>query len=380
MPLHRRTARQRQRRRAPAVDYKSLENEAYWGLSRAVGEVFPVIASRVTLHDVGASKPTMFIGSSVEGKLVAETIQEDLDYEVASTVWHQGVFGLSGGTLETLVASLDEYDFATLVLTADDLIEKRNVSDKSPRDNVLLELGLFIGALGRYRTFIVHSRTNPPMLPTDLAGITTATYEERPNLRAALGPACTSIKRAISKQGIRRRPSSGGTLDSEIVVIKDRLTEHHNMLNALFQRLTSSPPNPSATSPGTGLDFLAGAWLSSVGSHAYCRMHEGRPHLVYCYEGNSELTGEYFDFRRITDEIVGRFRWFSSDIRGFAWFRIESPDRLEGAWWMEGQVPAHAHLDPERLRQSKGMNKLSWTRQSVAQFPAWALAALGKPG
>jgi hypothetical protein len=321
----------------------------------------------------------MFIGSSFEGKLVAETIQEDLDYEVTSTVWHQGVFGLSGGTLETLVASLDEYDFATLVLTADDLIEKRQISGKSPRDNVLLELGLFIGALGRYRTFIVHSRTNPPMLPTDLAGITTATYEERPNLRAALGPACTNIKRAISKHGIRRKPSSDGTLDSKIALINNRLTEHHNMLNALFQRLTSSPPNPSATSPIIDLGFLAGAWLSSVGSHAYCRVREGRPHLVYCYEGNSELTGEYFDFRRIADEIVGRFRWFSSDIRGFAWFRIETPDQLIGAWWMEDQIPAHAHLDPERLRQSKGMNKLSWARQSVAQFPAWALAALGKP-
>jgi hypothetical protein len=319
----------------------------------------------------------MFIGSSVEGKLVAEAIQEDLDYEVASTVWHQGVFGLSGGTLETLVACLDEYDFAALVLTADDLIEKRNMSGKSPRDNVLLELGLFLGALGRYRTFIIHSRTNPPMLPTDLAGITTATYEERPNLRAALGPACTSIKRAIGKQGIRRKPAGEGTVDSEIALIKGRLTEHHNMLNALFQRLTSNPPDPSATSSSAGLDLLAGAWLSSSGSHAYCRMYGGSPRLVYCYEGNSELTGEYFDFRRISDEIVGRFRWFSSDIRGFAWFRIESLDRLEGAWWMEGQVPADAHLDPERLRRSRGMNKALWTRQSVAPFPAWALAALG---
>jgi hypothetical protein len=332
------------------------------------------------LRSVGVPKPTMFIGSSVEGKLVADTIQELLDYELASTVWHQGVFELSGGTLETLVSSLDEYDFATLVLTPDDLIEKRNLKGKSPRDNVLLELGMFIGALGRYRTFIVHSRTNPPLLPTDLAGITTASYEERPNLQAALGPACTSIKRAVGKQGVRLRSPSDRASDSEIIQINNRLTEHHNMLNALFQRLTSPPPNPSVTAPDTNLDFLTGAWLSSVGSYAYCRVHEGRPYFVYCYEGNSELTGEYFDFRRIADEIVGRFRWFSSDIRGFGWFRIESPDRLVGAWWMEDQVPAHAHLDPEQLRQSKGMNKLSWVRQSVAQFPAWALTALGKPG
>jgi len=108
-------------------------------------------------------------------------------------------------------------------------------------------------------------------------------------------------------------------------------------------------------------------------------MHEGRPHLVYCYVGKLGLTGEYFDFRRIADDVVSRFRWFSRDVRGLAWFRIANPDRLEGAWWMEGKVPAHAHLDPERLRQSKGMNRSSWTRQSVAQFPVWALAALGKP-
>ena len=322
----------------------------------------------------------MFIGSSVEGKLIADLIQEDLDYEVDSTVWHQGVFGLSGGTLETLVTTLDEYDFATLVLTADDLLEKRNISGKSPRDNVLFELGLFMGALGRHRTFIVHSRTNPPMLPTDLAGITTATYEERPKLRAALGPACTKIKRAISSQGIRRRPSSDSTPDSELTQINNRLTEHHNMLNALFQRLTSSTPNASATLPSTGLEFLEGAWLSSVRSHAYCHVRDGRPHLVYCYEGNSELTGEYFDFRRIGEEIVGRFRWFESDIRGFAWFRIENRDRLAGAWWMEEQVAAHSHLDPERLRQTRGMNKLLWTRQPQARFPAWALVALGTPG
>jgi predicted nucleotide-binding protein len=112
---------------------------------------------------VGVTKPAMFIGSSVEGKRVAETIQLALEYEVHSTVWHQGVFGLSAGTLESLVAALDDYDFATLVLTADDLLERRNASGRSPRDNVLFELGLFMGALGRGRTFIVHSRTNPPM-------------------------------------------------------------------------------------------------------------------------------------------------------------------------------------------------------------------------
>lgn len=137
----------------------------------------------------------MFIGSSGAGKLTAEMIQMLLVDAVDCTVWHQGVFGLSSGTLESLVAAVDDYDFATLVLTPDDALEQRGIVGRSPRDNVLFELGLFMGALGRERTFIVQSRTQPLLLPTDLAGITSATFEGE-NL-PALGPACTTIKLAI---------------------------------------------------------------------------------------------------------------------------------------------------------------------------------------
>lgn len=176
---------------------------------------------------MGDPKPTMFIGSSVEGKRIAETIQLLLEYEVHSTVWHQGVFGLSGGTLESLVAAVDDYDFATLVLTPDDLLEKRDVAGRGPRDNVLFELGLFMGALGRKRTFIVHSRTRPILLPTDLAGITPATFEERENLQAALGPVCTKIRLEIEAQKIRPRRTQP---TSELVSDSDLETRWSNLL------------------------------------------------------------------------------------------------------------------------------------------------------
>jgi hypothetical protein len=64
-------------------------------------------------------------------------------------------------------------------------------------------------------------------------------------------------------------------------------------------------------------------------------VRDGRPYLVYCYEGNFEAIGEYFDFRRIGDEIVARFRWFDGDFRGFAWLKIDNPDRMTGAWWLD---------------------------------------------
>jgi len=333
---------------------------------------------------MGATKPAMFIGSSVEGKRIAETIQLALEYEVHSTVWHQGVFGLSGGTLESLVAAVNDYDFATLVLTADDLLEKRNVSGRGPRDNVLFELGLFMGALGRNRTFIVHSRTTPPMLPSDLAGITPATYEDRSNLEAALGPACTKIRRAIEGEGTRPRLAKPADDDPAMTRFAAMLSEQNAMLTELFQRLTAKREVTAEDAAANSLDFLEGAWISTPpGSHAYCAVKEGVPYLVYCYGGDSRATGEYYDFRRIGDEIFARFRWFedeisgssNDDLRGFAWLKIESPTQLAGAWWMEGDVPARARDNVELLKQSRGMNSYVWKKQDGVAFPRWAFAA-----
>jgi predicted nucleotide-binding protein len=86
------------------------------------------------------------------------------------------------------------------VLTPDDLVSKRDSTKNSPRDNVLFELGLFMGALGREKTYIAYCRDEALDLPTDLAGVTSATFAKRTdgNLTAALGPVCTRIKNAIA--------------------------------------------------------------------------------------------------------------------------------------------------------------------------------------
>lgn len=155
----------------------------------------------------GLSKPTLFIGSSSEGLQIAKKLQEGLDYTVEATIWHQGAFGLSTGSLESLVAATEKYAFAVLVLTPDDVTTKRDATKNSPRDNVLFELGLFMGALGRHRTFIVYCRDNEIELPSDLAGVTAATFAERVdgNLRAALGPVCSKLEDAI-KEAINLHP------------------------------------------------------------------------------------------------------------------------------------------------------------------------------
>jgi predicted nucleotide-binding protein len=140
-----------------------------------------------------APKPTVFIGCSVEGLQFASLLQMNLEHSAHTIIWHQGVFGLSKGTLETLVAHKDRYDYAILVLTPDDVVLKREHRGQTARDNVIFELGLFMGALGRDRVFVVAQRG--VALPTDLAGITAATFDtDGINAVAALGPVATRLQ------------------------------------------------------------------------------------------------------------------------------------------------------------------------------------------
>jgi predicted nucleotide-binding protein len=120
-------------------------------------------------------------------------------------LWTQGTFGLTQGTLESLVMEAPRFDFALLILTADDLTISRGTAKAAARDNVLFELGFFIGSLGRDRTFMLYDRTNPPALPSDLAGITAATFAPHAsgNLQAALGAPTIMIRKAIERLGVK---------------------------------------------------------------------------------------------------------------------------------------------------------------------------------
>jgi hypothetical protein len=117
-----------------------------------------------------------FIGSSSEGLIVANAIRANLLDETECQVWTEGVF-LPGRTfIETLESMLDRVDYAILVASADDMLRQRDVESFSMRDNVLLELGLFMAKLGRSRTYLVSPRDTPIHIPTDLLGVTTVSY------------------------------------------------------------------------------------------------------------------------------------------------------------------------------------------------------------
>lgn len=151
------------------------------------------------------TKPSLFIGSSSEGIEFARAVRSLLTQDAEVTVWKEGFFSLGSTYIETLMNSLPRFDFAILVFTPDDLVNSREVEVFGPRDNVIFELGLFMGRLGRSRTFILHQADARLKIPTDLSGVTMATYEwprvDR-SYRSAVGSACDSIREIIRDLGV----------------------------------------------------------------------------------------------------------------------------------------------------------------------------------
>jgi len=151
-------------------------------------------------------KPRVFIGSSRESVDVALAVQEELEESpVEVTVWTQSIFELSKHTLESLVLALNRFDFGIFIFGADDIVRLRGFEYPSARDNVVFELGLFIGKLGRERSFLLVPKGHDDFhLPTDLLGITFATFDPRredKNLRSAVAPACRKIQKLTEQEG-----------------------------------------------------------------------------------------------------------------------------------------------------------------------------------
>lgn len=156
-------------------------------------------------HQPIRQRPRLFVGSSREGLEIAYAIQENLEHDAESTVWNQGIFQLSGNTLTDLIEKLSAFDFAVFVFSPDDKVITRDMTSNSVRDNVLFELGLFIGRLGKERVFYAIPRATTDLhLPTDLLGITPGQFDPKRsdgNLVAALGPFCNQIRLAIRNKG-----------------------------------------------------------------------------------------------------------------------------------------------------------------------------------
>lgn len=124
------------------------------------------------------SEPTtplrVFIASSVEGlKVVCELQADLLEAGIESVVWTD-VFRVGETTVGTLDRVLDDFGVAVMVVTPDDAVSRSGQKHPVVSDNLIYEIGLFHGRLGRNRTFVL--ATEDLRLPSDLAGVAYLRY------------------------------------------------------------------------------------------------------------------------------------------------------------------------------------------------------------
>lgn len=160
-------------------------------------------------------RPRVFIGSSTEQLRVSEELKRYLSkYIKCDVVLWTEAFKLSEAIMEAAQRWVEEVDFAVLVLGPDDLTVSRKRQYMSTRDNVMLELGLFLGGIGRKRTFFLYDRDVSRLkIPSDLAGVTAAVYSAKAEKseRDSLASVARKIADQINELGCRpRKPSCVG--------------------------------------------------------------------------------------------------------------------------------------------------------------------------
>jgi hypothetical protein len=149
------------------------------------------------------NKPRIFLGSSGKQEELLQALTRGLEDVAHVEPWTTS-FNPGTTTLERLLELTHEVDFAAFVFAQDDwTTNSPPVSDPagpgqaSPRDNVVFEAGLFGGALGMRRTFILHASGSK--LPSDLLGLTTVRYES--TTETEIEVVNEKLRKAIANQG-----------------------------------------------------------------------------------------------------------------------------------------------------------------------------------
>ncbi len=242
-------------------------------------------------------RPRIFVGSSREAIGISRAIQGELDDDFEVTVWDQDVFHLSYGALDSLLDALDSSDAGIFVLRPDDLTASRGESSPTPRDNVTFELGMFIGRLGRDRTFMLAPTTSTVRLPSDLIGLTTAHYDEdrfeSGERRAAVGPACTKIRDALRSIQLRisEAPRSQARLDRAM----RRMSK--DLESLLVSRTVQPDPAADFAEAGRIVSVLLGRASVHVDVGRIQDYQSSNPQAVIALPAN-----EYFDDECISDK------------------------------------------------------------------------------
>jgi len=253
-------------------------------------------------------KPRIFLGSSGKQEKLLQILTRGLD-EVAQVEPWTTSFNPGTTTLERLFELTGEVDFAALVFARDDWTSTgpadshpSESGQASPRDNVVFEAGLFGGALGMRRTFILHA--NGAKLPSDLLGLTSIRYGESAT-DAEMKEVIQKLRAAIE--------SSGRVARIEGCWWQYSLTERSAREPSAVSLLRIARDRKGALEV-TGRAWQENGGLSSRYWSVAVKEKEGPAGVFYYWNGERPMNPD------------------APQLHGTGEIRLESADRASGYW------------------------------------------------
>ena len=195
---------------------------------------------------MGLMRHRIFIGSSSEERSPANGLKRNLiTYGHTVKVWDQGVFAIGKFAFESLLEALDKFDAAVFIFAPNDFVKIRGREFDAVRDNVVFELGLFTGRLGRDRTFwLVPKGQTQLRIASDLLGVLPAEYVPPTDTdwASALSVCAEQIHEALRDSARERGKRAAALADT-------RAGQCLPFINRVMDHLTNA-----VTSDGIGVD------------------------------------------------------------------------------------------------------------------------------
>jgi len=112
----------------------------------------------------------IFIGSSLEGLIIAKRLRNELRKFADCKTWSDNVFEFGNYPLNDLIKYAEEADLGLFIFTEDIEGVRNGVKFRTASSNVFLEYGIFVGKLGKNRSLIISQNYN--MQDSDIKGMT----------------------------------------------------------------------------------------------------------------------------------------------------------------------------------------------------------------
>lgn len=315
------------------------------------------------------AKPELFVGSSGEAALLANTVVQLLRHQFRVTPWTAGVFEPSSHPLADLVRQLEKSAYGVFIFAKDDQVQSRGKKYEAARDNVLFELGLFMGRLSPENCFILVPKDRKKLkIPSDLEGFTLVPYEDdrvAENAQAAFAGACADITTAIERR--RKELPSLPAMDSAISPL----------------RLPTAAPSPETRILDYLQDLLGMVHLGGAGSEIVQR-DPGKFHLwaknalhmtrLALQAGPPTLPADvYVAWLRPTADDRERLTFFLGDNIPPHFASAHHPfslgEGLAGSVWSEGHPASHCPSQPHP----------KWRPRADCTNESYVCVSVGKP-